>query len=79
MTGLILREGKLYLSNEAGDRLLTIKEVAEILNVSDSTVRRLVRNKELEAHKIGRQYRFAPDLVDDFIESCATMKGEKND
>ena len=41
------------------DRLLTIKEVAEYLRVDPKTVRRLIEDGELAAHKIGRQWRIS--------------------
>ena len=40
-------------------RLLTIDEVAEILNVSTRTVRRLIDSGALPAHRLGRLVRIA--------------------
>jgi excisionase family DNA binding protein len=36
---------------------LKVAEVAQILNVTDATVRRLIRNQELQAIMIGKRYR----------------------
>ena len=41
------------------NRLLTIREVAEYLRVDPKTVRRLIEDGELAAHKIGRQWRIS--------------------
>ena len=51
--------------------LLTTGEVAEILTVSRSTVRRLVRTGELVNVRVGRSVRFRPADVDDLIRRGA--------
>ena len=40
-----------------GQRMLSVAEVAERLNVSDKTVRRLITERELDAYHIRRQLR----------------------
>ena len=45
-------------------RLLTIKEVASLLQVSDKTVRRLIEREELPAMKLGAQWRIDPRDLD---------------
>lgn len=47
--------------------LLTIKEVARELQVSEPTVRRLVASGSLPVVRIGGVIRFAPDVVDALI------------
>ena len=47
--------------------LLTVKELAHELQVSDSTVRRLVASGALPVVRVGRVIRFAPDAVDELI------------
>ena len=49
------------------DRLLRIDEAAEVLQVSDSTMRRLVRDGDLRVVRIGRALRVRPEDLDDFI------------
>lgn len=53
----------------AEQRFLTLSDVAEILNISASQVYALVRNKELEAIKIGGrgQWRVERDRLEDYI------------
>jgi excisionase family DNA binding protein len=43
---------------EANTKLLTLKEAAEFLNVSVSTMRRLVKNGKIDGTKVGGQWRF---------------------
>jgi len=43
-----------------GGRLLTLREVAEYLAVSERTVRRLVAAGELPCLRVGSQIRFVP-------------------
>jgi excisionase family DNA binding protein len=40
-------------------KLLSIEKTAEVLDVSPSTVRRLVDSRQLKAHKIGGQFRIS--------------------
>ena len=47
--------------------LLTIEQVAEVLNVSDQTVRKLVKNNEIKTVKFGRTYRITRQALNEFI------------
>jgi excisionase family DNA binding protein len=53
----------------AEPRFLTLADVAEVLNISASQVYALVRNKELDAIKIGGrgQWRVERDRLEDYI------------
>ena len=48
--------------------MLTIAEVAEYLKLHELTVRRLAREGELPAFKVGRQWRIKRDLLEDWIK-----------
>jgi excisionase family DNA binding protein len=48
-------------------RLLTIPEVAELLQVSTKTVRRMISSGDLPAHRLGRQWRIAPAELKGFL------------
>lgn len=50
------------------ERLLKPKEAAEILQLSQVQIYRLVRQGELPAVIIGRSVRFRPGQLDDFID-----------
>ena len=49
-------------------RLLTIKDVADILQVSDKTVRRWIDAGDLVAHRVGRQLRVSQGDLETFIK-----------
>ena len=44
--------------------MLTIRETAERLNVSEKTIRRLVANRQLAAVRVGSQLRIDADQLD---------------
>ena len=48
--------------------LLTAKQAGERLRISESTVYRLLRGRQLKGVKIGRLLRFTEDELMDFIE-----------
>jgi excisionase family DNA binding protein len=58
---------------EDGDHIMTVGEVARYLSLHELTVRRLAREGEIPAFKIGRQWRVKKDLLDRWIER-ETMK-----
>jgi excisionase family DNA binding protein len=60
-------------SNDLGRsrRLYTIDEVAEVLKVSHSTVRRLIDSGHLKSVRIGGQIRIRQKDLDDYVASSA--------
>lgn len=46
---------------------LTLRQVADILAVSDKTVRRLIDRGDLPRHKVGRQIRISERDFRDFV------------
>jgi excisionase family DNA binding protein len=54
-------------SNVNLQRLLTIRDVADLLQISTKTVRRLIARGELPAHRLGRQWRIAPAELERFL------------
>jgi excisionase family DNA binding protein len=50
------------------ERLLSIAEVAELLQVSTKTIRRRIQDGRLPAHFIARQWRIHPRDVQRFVE-----------
>ncbi len=55
----------------SSQRLLTLEQVAEYLNVNKFTVYRLVAQKELPAFKVGNQWRFKRQLVEAWLAKNA--------
>lgn len=49
------------------DPIMTVDEVAEYLNLHPLTVRRLARDGEIPAVKVGRQWRIKRELLDKWI------------
>lgn len=49
------------------EQLLTVEEVAFIMNVSTQTVRKLIKNHQLLAVKLGRNYRISWEALNNFL------------
>ena len=50
------------------ERLLTIPQVAELLQVCPKTIRRWIERGELVAHRLGRQWRIAQNDLETFLK-----------
>lgn len=48
--------------------LMTVEEVSVMLNISEQTIRRYIRSKELKAIKFKRSYRITRDDLNRFIK-----------
>ncbi len=57
---------------ENPDQIMTIEQVARYLSLHELTVRRLAREGEIPAFKVGRQWRVKKDLLDRWIEREAS-------
>lgn len=62
-------------------RFLTVRELTTALQVSDSTVRRWVRDGVLRAYKVGKrgQLRFSEEDVSSFLETQVAKSEEVAD
>jgi excisionase family DNA binding protein len=63
-------------------KLLSVKQVQEILGLSERTVFRLIKSKELRGFKTGRMWRFEESDIEDFIHrqrEKETQEGEKGE
>ncbi|MFP4238062.1 helix-turn-helix domain-containing protein [Rhodosalinus sp.] len=54
------------------ERYRTVREVADLLQVNEVTVRRWIKGGELRAIDIGKGWRIGPDDLDAFLEDHAT-------
>lgn len=61
--------------DEAGNRFLTVAEVAEELRVSTMTVYRLIKAEELPATRVGKSLRIRTADVERFLEGRYTEAG----
>jgi excisionase family DNA binding protein len=53
-------------------RLYTLREVAEILRLNPQTLYNNIRRGKLKASKVGREYRFTAEQVQDIIKNGFT-------
>ena len=53
------------------DRLLTVREVAARMRVSNMTVYRLIQAGDLRATRVGRSYRLREGDVDSYLSRSA--------
>jgi excisionase family DNA binding protein len=56
-----------WVGREAGDRLLTVAEVAATMRVSNMTVYRLIKNGDLKALRVGKNYRIRESDVESYL------------
>ena len=64
-------------------KFLTVRDVADLLQVGEVTVRHWIRDGELRAIDVGREWRIAPGDLEQFVERRAspqqlesTLQGE---
>ncbi|MBM7690720.1 excisionase family DNA binding protein [Peribacillus deserti] len=55
--------------------MLSTKEISEMLNVSEETVRRWIRTGELEATQDGKSYVVDDSKLEDFVEKKSAIPG----
>jgi len=62
----------------ANKEIMDIKELSEYLGIGKSKIYNLIKQKKIPASKIGRQYRFSKDIVDNWLkERIVTKKEDK--
>ena len=49
--------------------LLNMKQVCELLNVSHDVIEKEMKAGRLAGTKIGRQWRFEPDVIEEYVKS----------
>lgn len=52
------------------NRLLSVKEVAVLLQTSRVQVRRMIQSGELTALKVGREYRIPLAALEEFVQAA---------
>ena len=57
---------------EVSNKLLTVNEVAKILRVSNMTVYRLVKSKQIPAIRVGKNYRIKETDVEKYLDRGST-------
>lgn len=61
------------------DRLMTVTEVATLLQLSQGHVRRLARRKEVPSIKIGELIRFEPMAIMDWLKEKKNVDRKETD
>ncbi len=64
------------MKNEAW---VSIDSIARHLDVSKDTVYRWIDQREMPAHKVGRQWKFKISRVDDWVEAGNAAEGNKRE
>lgn len=54
---------------QLGQKLLSIRQVAEVLTVSEKTVWRRIKNGELRASRLGRHVKVRPADLDAYVNA----------
>ncbi|PAE45731.1 hypothetical protein CHH95_21905 [Bacillus licheniformis] len=52
------------MSNEP---FMTVKQIADILKVSEKTVRNMLNNEEIKGFKVGREWRITPENFEKYL------------
>ena len=62
---------------EGNARVMTVKDVAHYLKVSESKVYRMALASQIPAFRVGKSWRFKQDLIDSWIQQeCNLPKVE---
>jgi excisionase family DNA binding protein len=51
------------------NRLKTIKEIAQLFNCSEITIRRLIAARKIPYHKVGFRYLFSEEDISEYLNS----------
>jgi len=60
--------------------IMTVKEIAEYLKLTPTTIYKLARSGEIPAAKVASEWRFVKHLVDDWLieRACGTRHARRN-
>ena len=65
-------------SKQPGDDFITAEELAQTLKVHPRTILRLVERNELSAVRVGHQWRFRREWVNQWLEQNTIKRQERN-
>ena len=55
-------------SSKDAPEIMDIKQLATYLGIGKSKIYNLIRNKKIPASRIGRQYRFSKEVIDNWLK-----------
>ncbi len=58
-------------------RFLKVADIAQDLDLSEETVRELIRTKQLPAYKVGREYRVLKTEYEEWLRNRRTVEGNE--
>jgi len=58
-------------------QVMDIKELSEYLGIGKSKIYSLIRQQKIPASRIGRQYRFSKDVVDNWLKEKIITKHDE--
>lgn len=61
------------------EQLLTIKDLAEYLQVSQRTIYRLIKKRNIPYLKVGNQWRFRKQMIEEWLEGEQRVPEEKGE
>lgn len=62
------------MANEVHESIMTLSEVSRYLKLSEKTLLKMVRNGEIPCTKIGNQWRFMKEVLDDWLVTRMTSE-----
>lgn len=60
-------------------KFMTVREVADLAQVSEATVRHWIKAGDLRAVDVGREFRIVPRDLEDFFDRHATRAAQATD
>ena len=70
------KEANMFMAKQQKSQpsiLMTVKDVATYLSVTERTVYRLVKDHRLPAYKVGGQWRFKADMIESWMQKDGAM------
>ena len=66
--------GKKKQGDLAMDKWLTLEQIAEYLQMSTSSVYKMAQKGKIPAYKVGRQWRFKKEEIDEWIRKQKSLR-----
>ena len=60
----------------ANPAIMTVKEVAKYLRMSEAKIYRLIKEGALPVARIGKTWRFRKDLLDEWLKECSRSEAK---